>query len=365
MTRRALVARGIAAGAALSLASAPPAGATGPIVAYRRLYAAINGSLVIYSVPFWRVLKTIPLPTADGPRGIVCHIGIGSLWITHGLDDGTGGSLLRFDIASNTVLWDRALGTGVDQPAISLDGLRLYVPTGEKSPTDLWHIVDPRTGALTGRLAGPAGPHNTIARQHHVYLGGVGSHYVHLNNGFTIGPLVNGCRPFTVDAAEQLIYTTASYTRGFQVSSVTTGRVLATVNFGAVPRGFPVSSPSHGISLSPKGAEVWVLDTPAQRIRVYTSGASPAHLIDIPIDPIMGTDKPATAYDNLKAGWVLHSRRGDYVYVGDSGSVISTATRKRVAYLDALANGRHGIVEVEFDATNVAVATSTHYGMSY
>jgi hypothetical protein len=34
-------------------------------------------------------------------------------------------------------------------------------------------------------------------------------------------------------------------------------------------------------------------------------------------------------------------------------------------YLDALANGRHGIVEVGFDASDVPVATSTHYGMSY
>jgi hypothetical protein len=358
-----LVARGIAVGAALSLGSAGASGA--PVVAYRRLYAAINGSLVIYSVPFWRVLKTSPLPTADGPRGIVCHVGIGSLWITHGTDDGTGGNLLRFDIASNTVLWDRPLGTGVDQPAITLDGTRLFVPSGEKSASNLWYVLDPLTGDRLGSIAGPAGPHSTIARPHHVYLGGVGSNYVYLNNGFTIGPLVNGCRPFTVDAAEQLIYTTSTHTRGFQVSSVTTGQVLATVNFGVVPKGFPVSSPSHGISLNPRGTEVWVLDMPAQCVRVYTSGASPTHLADIAIDPIKGTDKPATAYDNLKAGWVLHSRRGDYVYVGDSGSVISTATRQKVVYLDALANGRHGIVEIEFDASGVAVATSTHYGMSY
>jgi hypothetical protein len=362
MTRRAFVSRGIAAGAALSLAGSTPAGAA---VAHRRLYTAINGSLVVYSVPFWRVLKTIPLPTADGPRGIACHVGIGSLWITHGPDEGTAGMLLRFDIASDEVLWDVPLGTGVDQPAISLDGNRLFVPTGEKSLTDLWHVVDPLTGAMRGNIAGPAGPHNTIARSRHVYLGGVGSNYVHLNNGFTIGPLVNGCRPFTVDAAEQLIYTTATHTRGFQVSSVTTGQVTATVDFGAVPKGFRVSSPSHGISLSPDGSEVWVLDTPAQMVRIYTSGTSPAHLADVAIDPIKGTDKPATAYDNLKAGWVLHSRRGDYVYVGDSGSVISTATRTQVVNLDALANGRHGIVEVEFDGTDVAVATSTHYGLSY
>lgn len=172
-------------------------------------------------------------------------------------------------------------------------------------------------------------------------------------------------RPFTVDAAESLAYTTATKKRGFQVSSITSGQVLATVSFGAVPKKFKPTAPSHGISLSPDGRELWVLDMPASLVRIYTAGASPAHLADVAINPIKGVEQPKTALDETKTGWVLHSKLGDYVYVGDSGSVISTATRTQVALLPALNNGRHGYIEVTYDATGTPVDTSTHFGMSY
>jgi hypothetical protein len=363
-TRRSLLGRGLAAGVALSGIGAITADAA--LASSRRLYCFINGSLVMYAVGGWHQVGSKSLPMlADGPRGIVCHLGIGSIWVTHGADTGTGGRLLRYDVASNAVLWDRPLGFGCDQPAITLDGRHLYVPEGEKSPRRLWHILDPLTGVQKGTISGPSGPHNTIARPQHMYLAGVGEPYVYLDNGHRIGPLANGCRPFTVDAAEQRIYTTASHTRGFQVSDIQTGEVLSTVKFGTVPKGFTVSAPSHGISLSPDGSEVWVLDMPAQLVRVYTSGAAPKHLADVKISPISGVDKPPTALDKIKAGWVLHSRRGDYVYVGDSGSVISTRTRTQVAFLPALANGRHGYIEAGFDLAGLLMSTSTHFGMSY
>ena len=62
---------------------------------------------------------------------------------------------------------------------------------------------------------------------------------------------------------------------------------------------------------------------------------------------------------------MLHSKLGDYVYIGDSGSVISTATRQQVTLLPALNNGRHGFLEVMFDSSGTPVDTSTHFGMGY
>ena len=362
-TRREFVAVGAAGVAALAVGERVGRAATGGVT--RRLYVAINGSMTIYDVPSWSVVKSVALPTSDGPRGIACHPGIGSLWITHGQDDGTGGSLLRYDLATDTVLWDIPLGYGIDQPAIALDGSKLYVPTGEKSPNNIWHILEPLTGSLLGTITGGLEPHNTITRPQHLYLGSRGSKYVYLENGFTIGPLVNTCRPFTVDAAESLIYTTATRVRGFQVSSITSGQVLATVNFGPLSKTFKISAPSHGISLNPTGSEVWVLDMPAQMVRVYTSGTTPTHLADIPIQPIKGREQPPTSIDLAKVGWVLHSKWGDYVYVGDSGSVISTTTRQPVTVLPALANGRHGYLEVMLDANGIPIDTSTHFGMAY
>ena len=363
LTRRGFVAGALAGGAALAVGRMPPAARADVLT--RRLYVAINGSMTIYDVPSWSVLKTVSLPTADGPRGIACHPGVGSLWITHGAANGTGGSILRYDLATDTVLWDILLGTGVDQLAVTLDGSKLYVPRGEKSPSNVWNILDPLTGAIVGSQTGGAGAHNTVARQQHIYLGGGQSKYLYLDNGFTIGPLVAGVRPFTVDASESLVYTTATKKRGFQVSSITSGQVVATVSFGPTPSTFKLQVPSHGISLSPDGSEVWVLDMPAQLVRVYTSGASPTHLADVTINPIKGREQPLTSIDKSKDGWVLHSKLGDYVYVGDSGSVISTATRQQVTLLSPLNNGRHGFLEVYFDSTGTPVDTSTHFGLGY
>lgn len=361
ITRRALVARGIAAGAALSLAAPGPGGAT---VAYRRLYVAITNSMTIYDVPSFGVVKTVALPTSDGPRGIACHPGIGSLWITHG-STRVNGQILRYDIATDAVVWNTVVPFGIDQLAVTLDGAHLYVPSGEESRNNLWHVLDPLTGAQTGTVAGGAGPHNTVARTRHVYLGGLRSTFLFLDNGFQIGPLRAGCRPFTVDAAEQFVYTTSTHVRGFQVASIASGKVLATVDFGPVPSSFRPTAPSHGISLSPDGSQLWVLDTPAQMVRIYTAGASPTHIADVPIHPIAGTEVPATTPATRRTGWLTHGRDGVHVYVGDSGSVISTATRTQVALLGPLQNGRHGFLEVIFDAAGKPVDTSTHFGLSY
>lgn len=362
LTRREVVAGALAAAAWAARGMPADAGAAVPT---RRLYVATNGSMTVYDVPSWKVLKTVTLPTSDGPRGIACHPGIGSLWITHGASNGTGGSVLRYDLATDRVLWNRTLGTGVDQLAVTLDGARLYVPRGEASQISAWQILDPLTGKVLGSKTGPAGPHNTVARSQHVYFGGIRSNRLYLDNGFTIGPLVGGVRPFTVDVAERLVYTTATRTRGFQVSSIATGRVLATVNFGPTPSTLTINAPSHGISLSPDGAEVWVLDLPAQTVRIYSAGSSPVHLADVPIHPIKGSVQPPTSIEKARSGWLLHSKVGDYVYVGDSGSVISTATRTQAIYLAPLNNGRHGFLEVMFDATGRPVDTTTHFGLGY
>jgi hypothetical protein len=85
----------------------------------------------------------------------------------------------------------------------------------------------------------------------------------------------------------------------------------------------------------------------------------------VAISPIRGTEVPPTSPVTRRTGWLTHGCDGAHVYVGDSGSVISTATRKQVALLSPLQNGRHGFLEVSFDSTGKPVDTSTHFGLSY
>ena len=74
-----------------------------------------------------------------------------------------------------------------------------------------------------------------------------------------------------------------------------------------------------------------------------------------------GTNGSSCAYDCGRDGWVLHSRDGQYVYVGNSGDVISTATRQIVKYLDPLYNSRK-YLEIDW-RTGVPVDTTTRYGL--
>ena len=74
-----------------------------------------------------------------------------------------------------------------------------------------------------------------------------------------VGPLRSGVRPFTINGRETLVFTTATGFLGFQVSSLSSGRVLYTQAFPGFswsPANFAPSAPSHGISLSPN--ERWV-----------------------------------------------------------------------------------------------------------
>ena len=62
-------------------------------------------------------------------------------------------------------------------------------------------------------------------------------------------------------------------------------------------------------------------------------------------------------------GWLQHSRDGRYVYVGRSGDVIDTKSRKVVAYLPPLENTAD-FLEIDW-SNGRPVATTNRYGVGY
>jgi hypothetical protein len=170
-----------------------------------------------------------------------------------------------------------------------------------------------------------------------------------------------------VNASNTLAFTTATEFDGFQVSSITTGKVLFTVSFGAVPKGFAFTGPSHGASLSPDESQLYVIDSPNKEVRVFdvsrvAEGIAPTELGAIPVAGLSGTETPC-AYDCGRGGWLQHSLDGRFVYVGDSGEVIETATRKVLGTLPPLLNTKK-MLEVDW-AGGVPVATSGRTGVGY
>jgi hypothetical protein len=339
-------------------------------------YVFDDGLVSAYDIDHAQALvKTISLPqTSLGIRGVAVSPATHMLFVSYGGDGGGNGngSVLAYDLVAERLVWSVHLSTGIDSGAVSPDGRLLYMPCGENCASGVWNVMSTSNGTIVGKIQGGAGPHNTIASAdgRYVYLGGRNHNFLGVYETATghvreIGPLTSGVRPFTVNGSNTIAYTTATGFDGFQVSSIVTGKVLFTVPFGSVLGRFPFTAPSHGISLSPDERELYVIDSPHRQVQVYdvsrvAQGLAPVHVTSIPVPGLNGHEFPC-AYDCGTDGWLQHSLDGRFVYVGDSGAVIETATRRVAAVLPTLANTRKSL-EIDWSA-GVPVATSTRSGV--
>jgi sugar lactone lactonase YvrE len=133
------------------------------------------------------------------------------------------------------------------------------------------------------------------------------------------------------------------------------------VHYSVSPPGFRFDPafgiPDHGISLSPDGRQLYLVDTPNGYLHVFDVGglprSAPRDIADIKLaHPTAGGDS-----------WLQHSRDGRYVYVGRSGDVIDTESRKIVAYLPPLQTTTE-FIEIDWRRGRPVAATS-RYGVGY
>lgn len=342
------------------------------------LYVIPDQSINVYDMDNgFALVKTIPLSYMQGVRGSVVDPASSSLYISYNGDGGAhgNGSLLKYDLLNDTVLWKKNFNFGIDSMAITPDGKTIYMPDGVASYDGTWHILDASNGNITGSIFIQTGAaaHNTIVdlSGKYVYMGAINYNYLvqasTSNNKITkrIGPVKNGVRPFTINGTDTLAFITTTGFLGFQVGSITTGKILYTVKI----KGFKApagSEPSHGITLSPDEKEAYVMDSVNSYVHVFdVSGlpnSAPVQVANIPLRTMSGSETPCL-YDCQKEGWVLHSGDGRYVFVGDSGDVIDTTTRASVYNLNTLFNTRKYL---EIDWSNgVPIFSTSRYGLGY
>jgi DNA-binding beta-propeller fold protein YncE len=333
-------------------------------------YVASSGALYVYSIDRGnRLVQTVRLPQIGSSlHGIVASPATGRLYISYGQQKPPGGSLLAYDLRSGHVLWHRTYPFGIDSMAISDNGRWIYMPAGEATRSGTWRIIKAARGQPTGgTIEGGAGAHNTILGPdgRFLYLGGVDSPYLYVASTATkrvvrkVGPLNGpGVRPFTINGSQTLAFTTARSFLGFQVGSLVTGKVLYTVpvpGFSFDPQTFG-RTPDHGISLSPNERQLYLIDTPHGYVHVFDVAGLPS--------------SPPRLVANIKLrhappndGWLQHSRNGRYVYVGRSGDVIDTRTRRIVEYLPPL-RATADFLEIDW-RNGRPVATTSRYGVGY
>jgi DNA-binding beta-propeller fold protein YncE len=332
----------------------------------RFLYVAANDRIGVYDIDRNHTLvQSISVPQLDELHGIIASPRTRRLFVSCGGNGSSAGTVLAFDLVTSRLLWAEEYRHGANSGAITPDGRTIYLPTGTRSENGRWYVVDPSSGAVTGSIDAGRGPHNTIVSPdgRFVYLAGRADPYLYVASTATnqvlkrIGPLLSGGRPFTINGRQSLSFTTANRLIGFQVSSLSTGKVLYTLR----TKGFtfdraeyePSDTPSHGIALSPDERRVYVIDAANSYVHVYDvsglPGRKPTELAHVKL-----SRRPAE-------GWLQLSSDGRYLYVGDAGDVIDTRTLERVANLVLLRKTRQSL---EIDWRNgVPVGTSTRYAL--
>lgn len=365
---------------ALARGASPARLTAGSNELHRYEYVFPDRGMLVYEIPGQRLVEEVSFPQAVGIRGVAVSPQTHMLYLSFGGDgDGNGtGSMLAYNLVSGHIRWQWSYSTGIDSMDVSRDGTKIFLPTGELSSGDTWRVISAATGRPISFLKGGKGPHNTVTGLDgkRVYLGGRNSNYltvVRASDGRVIthaGPLVSGVRPFTVNGRQTLAFTTATGFLGFQIESLRTGKILHTVpvkGFTWSAQTFKPSAPSHGISLSPDEHELWLIDAPNSYVHVFDVTGLPAkrpqQVADIRLpDKLVGDESPCS-YDCARDGWLQHSRDGRFVYVGDSGDVISTETRRPVDFLPGLRNSRKSL-EVDW-RSGLPVFTTSRTGLGY
>lgn len=361
--------------------STPTAVVTAPTSVRHLEYIFNDGPVEVYDIDNnFKLVETFSLPgTTRGVRGVAVSPSTGMMFVSFGGDGGANGngSVLAYNLVTKQVVWSVNLNSGIDSGAVSNDGKLLYMPCGELCSTGTWAVMDTSNGAVVGTIVpGGSGAHDGVmsADGKILLLGNRNAPHVGIYNTVTkglqtpAGPLVGGVRPLTINGSDNRVFTTSTGFDGFQVSSTEgIAPVLYTVSFGVIPTGFPFSTASHGISLSPDNKEVYVIDAVHKEVQAWdvhgvTEGAAPRLVAAVPVGGLTGTEA-GCAYDCARDGWVQHTLDGRYVFVGDSGAVIDTATHQVVANITNLRNSRKTI-EIDWSG-GVPIATSGRTGVGH
>ena len=290
------------------------------------------------------------------------------LYVSYGGSPGGVGHLLEFSLNRRRIVYDRGYPFGIDSFDISHDGRLIFMPTGESTSGHTWHVLAAATGRVVGAITAGRSPHDTVvgANGRHVFLGGASSRYLYEADAARpwkivgrMGPLepaaVAGVRPFTINARDTLAFTTGDRYLGFQVIDIATGRVLYTVPVPGfkIPATDTQPAASHGIGLSPDQRYVWLVDEPNRAV----------HEFDISALPRTAPTLVATVPVSSRPGWLNLSRDGRYLFVGNAGNVIDTATRRTLATMGALTRSRYNI-EVDWSGGRVC-ATYPRASLGY
>ncbi len=230
-----------------------------------------------------------------------------------------------FDLEEERVVWQQTYAAGCDRSSITLDGRKIYVPTGWWYAGDDsgFLVVNAKNGELMKRINVGPQAHNSITSLdgQFAYLGTSTMLTVFNTSDERIVRQVKdvgerGVFPFTVDSRNRIAYVCLGDHVGFDVVDLQTGDVLHRVFAGAEP----IAHRTHGVGLTPDEEELWISDQEGRKLFIFDATKMP---------PL---PKGHVDLSDGGHGWVCFSLDGQYAWC-HTPDVFDAKTKQQVATL--------------------------------
>ena len=239
-----------------------------------------------------------------------------------------GPGIGAFDLETEEITWQKQYELGSDRSSVTLDGSKVYVPTG-------WWVEGDDSGLLV--LNGDDGSmikHVSIGNRAHNSLVSVNGRYVYLGTSRMLTMLDTrdesivaqipgvgengglGVFPYTVNSTNTIAYVSLGSHIGFDVVDLKEEKILHHVLVDAES----TEERTHGAALLPDESELWISDQEGRRLFIFDNTEMP---------PVQTGRLDLTQGGH---GWVTFSLDGEYAWT-HTPDVFNAKTKELVATL--------------------------------
>ena len=268
-----------------------------------------------------KFVRRIDMPIfQEGLRGFAGNLKMHSAYYSS-----TNHRLGRFDLETETTVWEQVYDAGCDRSSVTLDGKKIYAPTGwwYKGEDSGFLVVDGETGKLLKRLKVGPQAHNSIVNLSgtRVYLGTTTTLSVFDTSTDELIMQIpdvgeRGIFPFTIDSRERYAYVCLGNHVGFDVVDLTAGKAIHRIFAGEEK----IPHRTHGVGLTPDETEIWISDQRGKKLFIFDATTMPP------------APKGHVELSQGGHGWVAFSLDGKYAW-SHTPDVFDVKTKKLVATL--------------------------------
>ena len=281
-----------------------------------------NGILIFDIDNGHKFVRRIDIPVfEEGIRGFTGNLKNHAVYYST-----TNARLGAFDLESERIIWEQTYESGCDRSSITLDGKKIYAPTGQWNEDEVggFLVINAENGELIKRIDVGFKAHNSLVSldDRYVFLSTITTLTMFDTRDDSIVRQIkdvaeSGIFPYTVTSDNRIAYVCLGAHVGFDVVDLKKGERLHRVLANPAD---PIGHRTHGAGLTPDETELWIADHRSKRLFYFDATQMPPRQMGY-VSLSMGGH-----------GWVTPSLDGRYVYA-HTPDVFDQKTKKLVATL--------------------------------